>query len=504
VNAVSLLAVRGVAKRFAAPVLEGVDLDVRAGEVHALVGENGAGKSTLARIVAGLLAPDAGGLELDGVAWRPASRGDAEQAGVCLVLQELNVIPTWSVAENVWLGRPFPQRFGVVRSRELEAAARAALERVGLVDVDVRRPIGELGTGRQQLVEIARGLSRRVRVLLLDEPTASLTPHEVELLVREIRALTAAGAGVLYISHRLDEVLHLADRVSVLRDGRLVATRPARETTPSELIRLMVGRDLDSSHHAAAHAVGEPALRVEGLCRPPVLRDVGFEVRPGEIVGLAGLMGSGRTETLRCLFGADVAQSGSVHVPGRASTRPMHSPREAVEHGMGLLPEDRRLQGLLTPWPIRSNLTLTRLESVAATGGWIDTNRERLAAEALTARLDVRCQSIEQRVDELSGGNQQKVAFGRWLFRGCCVLLCDEPTRGIDVGARQAIHQQLREMAAGGMAIVVASSDLPEVIALADRVVVLSGGRVAAVLGPGEATESAIARAAFTDHVRAS
>jgi ribose transport system ATP-binding protein len=243
---------------------------------------------------------------------------------------------------------------------------------------------------------------------------------------------------------------------------------------------------------------------VEGLCRPPILRDVGFEVRAGEIVGLAGLMGSGRTETLRCLFGADVAQAGRLHLQGRASTRPIRSPREAVEHGIGLLPEDRRLQGLLTAWPVRPNLTLTRLESLAASGGWVDMNRERRAAEALAARLDVRCQSIEQRVDELSGGNQQKVAFGRWLFRGCRVLLCDEPTRGIDVGARQAIHRQLREMAASGMAIVVASSDLPEVIALADRVVVLSGGRVAAVLDRGEATEAVITRAAFAHHMRAS
>ncbi len=503
-NAAQLLAVRGVAKRFAVPVLEGVDLDVRAGEVHALVGENGAGKSTLARIVAGLLAPDAGRLELDGQAWRPSSRGEAERAGVCLVLQELNVIPTWSVAENVWLGTPFPQRFGFVRGRALAATARAALDRLGLVDVDVERPIGELGVGRQQLVEIARGLSRRVRVLVLDEPTASLTPHDAELLVREVRALTAAGAGVLYISHRLDEVLRLADRVSVLRDGRLVATRSARDTTPSALIRLMVGRDLDAACPAAAPVAGTPVLRVEGLCRLPNLRNVGFEVRAGEIVGLAGLMGSGRTETLRCVFGADSAQSGSVHVEGRTSTRPMHSPREAVECGIGLLPEDRRQQGLLTPWPVRSNLTLTRLESLVAAGGWIDAKRERLAAEALTARLDVRCQSIEQGVNELSGGNQQKVAFGRWLFRGCRVLLCDEPTRGIDVGARQAIHQQLRQMAASGMAIVVASSDLSEVLTLADRVVVLSGGRVSAMLDRGAATEAAIARAAFAHHVEAS
>ena len=499
-----LLAVRGLAKTFAAPVLDAVDLDVQAGEVHALVGENGAGKSTLARIIAGLLVPDAGSLALDGAPWRPANRVEAERAGVCLVLQELNIIPTLSVAENVWLGRPFPQRLGFVRRRELEAASRAVLARVGLGDVDVRRPVGELGTGRQQLVEVARGLSRRVRVLLLDEPTASLTPREVDLLVREVRALTAGGAGVLYISHRLDEVLRIADRVSVLRDGRLVASQPATETTPSALIGLMVGRELADGPPGAPAPAGEPLLRVEGLRRLPFVRDVGFEVRAGEIVGLAGLMGSGRTETLRCLFGADVAEAGAVHLRGRVSARPFRSPREAVGCGIGLLPEDRHHQGLITAWAVRPNLTLTRLESVATAGGWIDARGERAAAETLAARLDVRCQSVEQRVAELSGGNQQKVAFGRWLFRGCRVLLCDEPTRGIDIGARHAIHRQLRDLAGGGMAIVVASSDLTEVIALADRVVVLSQGRVSGVLARGEATEAAIADAAFADHVRAS
>jgi ribose transport system ATP-binding protein len=343
-----------------------------------------------------------------------------------------------------------------------------------------------------------------VRLLLLDEPTASLTPREVELLVREVRALTSGGAAVLYISHRLDEVLRIADRVSVLRDGRLVATRPASETTREALINLMVGRDLDVRPFGGEPVRGEPVLRVEGLRRRPVLRDVGFDLRAGEIVGLAGLMGSGRTEALRCLFGADRAEGGRVMLQGRASTRPFRSPWEAAELGIGLLPEDRRRQGLIPALAVAPNLTLTRLESVAGAAGWIDAAGERRAAEALAARLDVRCRSIEQPVAELSGGNQQKVAFGRWLFRGCRVLLCDEPTRGIDVAARLGIHQQLRTLAAHGLAIVVASSDLPEVIALADRVVVLSAGRVSRVLARGEATEAAIAEAAFAGHGRAS
>jgi ribose transport system ATP-binding protein len=499
-----MLSVRGLAKAFAVPVLDAVDLDVHAGEVHALVGENGAGKSTLARIVAGLLVPDAGRLTLDDEPWRPANRIEAERAGVCLVLQELNLVSTWSVAENVWLGRPLPQRAGFVRRRDLESASRAALARVGLDGLDVRQPVGGLGTGRQQLVEIARGLSRRVRLLLLDEPTASLAPREVDLLVREVRALASGGAAVLYISHRLDEVLGIADRVSVLRDGRLVATRSAKDTTPSTLITLMVGRDLDLRPSGAVPATGEPLLRVEGLRRAPVLHDVGFDVRAGEIVGLAGLMGCGRTETLRCLFGADRAEGGRVTLQGRPSTLPPRSPSEAVALGIGLLPEDRHHQGLIPALAVAPNLTLTRLESVAGFAGWIDAACERREAEALAARLDVRCRSVDQLVAELSGGNQQKVAFGRWLFRGCRVLLCDEPTRGIDVAARVSIHRQLREMAASGLGIVVASSDLPEVIALADRVVVLSGGRVSRVLARGDATEAAIADAAFASHRRAS
>jgi ribose transport system ATP-binding protein len=317
-----LLVARGVTKAFAAPVLEGVDLEVRAGEVHALVGENGAGKSTFSKIVAGVLARDAGALQLDGAAWSPASRTEAEAAGVRLVLQELNLIPTLSIAENVWLGRPFPSRFGFVRSRRLDGAGRAALARVGLDAVDVSRPAGTLGTAQQQLVEIARGLWGAVRLLLLDEPTASLAPREVECLAQELRSVTAGGAGVLYISHRLDEVLRMADRVSVLRDGRLVATRPAAETTSAELIALMVGREVPSGPPAGAARAGQPLLRVNGLRRAPVVHDVSFEAHAGEIVGIAGLMGSGRTETLRCVFGADQPDAGQVWLEGRASSRP--------------------------------------------------------------------------------------------------------------------------------------------------------------------------------------
>ena len=367
-----VLVARGVTKAFAAPVLEGVDLEVRAGEVHALVGENGAGKSTFSKIVAGVLPRDAGTLQIDGAAWSPVSRRDAEAAGVRLVLQELNLVPTLSIAENVWLGRPFPSRFGFVRSGHLEGASRAALARVGLDAVDVSRPAGTLGTGQQQLVEIARGLWGAVRLLLLDEPTASLAPREVECLAREIRSVTAGGAGVLYISHRLDEVLRMADRVSVLRDGRLVATRAATETTSAELIALMVGREVQAGHATSTAPVGRPLLRVTGLRRAPVVRDVSFEAHAGEIVGIAGLMGSGRTETLRCVFGADQPDAGEVWLEGRASSRPFRSPVEASAHGVGLLPEDRRHQGLVPALPVRANLTLTRLEAVARFAGWVD------------------------------------------------------------------------------------------------------------------------------------
>jgi ribose transport system ATP-binding protein len=499
-----LLAARGVTKAFAAPVLEGVDLEVRPGEVHALVGENGAGKSTLSKILAGMLARDAGTLQLDGVAWSPTSRTEAESAGVRLVLQELNLVPTLSLAENVWLGRPFPSQYGFVQSRRLEQAARAALARVGLDDVDVSRPAGTLGTGQQQLVEIARGFWGNVRLLVLDEPTASLAPREVECLAHEIRAVTASGAAVLYISHRLDEVLRMSDRVSVLRDGRLVTTRRSTETTPAELIAQMVGRELPPAPSTMAARAQRPLLRVSGLRRAPVIRDVSFDAHAGEIVGIAGLMGSGRTETLRCLFGADRPDAGTVWLDGRASSRPFRSPVEAVAHGVGLLPEDRRHQGLVSALPVRANLTLTRLEAFARIAGWVDAPAERREADALAARLGVRCQSVEQPVSQLSGGNQQKVAFGRWVFRGCRVLLCDEPSRGIDLAARAAVHGQLRALADEGVAVVVASSDLPELLALSDRVVVLSRGVVTCVLDRAEASEEAITTAAFAEHVRAS
>ncbi len=497
-----LLVARGITKAFAAPVLDGVDLDVRAGEVHALVGENGAGKSTFAKIVAGVLAPGGGTLEVGGAPWRPADRREAEAGGVRLVLQELNLVPTLSIAENVWFGRPFPRRFGCVRTRVLEGESRAVLARVGLDEVDVSRPAATLGTGQQQLVEIARGLWGHVRVLLLDEPTASLAPREVGLLLREIRRVTAAGAGVLYVSHRLDEVLSIADRVSVLRDGRLVATRDAKGATPAELIAAMVGREVTPAEDGRV-APGRLVLRVSALRRAPLVRDVSFEVRAGEIVGIAGLMGSGRTETLRCIFGADQPDAGQVRVDGRSSSRPFASPAEACALGVGFLPEDRRHQGLVPPLAVRANLTLTRLEALAR-AGWVDASAEARAARDLAASLDLRCHSVEQPVSELSGGNQQKVAFGRWLFRGCRILLCDEPSRGIDVAARAAIHHHLRDLARQGLAVVVASSDLPEVIALADRVVVLSRGVVARVIERAEATEAAITEAAFAEHVRAS
>jgi ribose transport system ATP-binding protein len=493
------LAARGIGKTYTTPVLSGVSLDLAIGEVHALVGENGAGKSTFSRILAGLVSPDTGGLFLNGHRYAPRNRADATRAGVRMVLQELNLISTLTVGESLFLD-DLPQRWGWIDRRRLAAAARPLLEAVGLADLDPAVRVGDLGVGRQQLVEIAAGLARRCDLLILDEPTAALTPGEIDLLFSQIRRLKAAGTTILYISHRLEEIRLLCDRVSVLRDGCMVATRPTAELPLEDMIRMMVGRPVAEALPRTAVERGPVALRVARLRSQPGVREVSLEVRQGEIVGLAGLMGSGRTETLRAIWGADRPQAGAVYLEGSAQPARIRSPRDAVAQGVALLTEDRKQQGLLLPWPIRGNIVLASMP-ILARRGWIRRESERSAARHWIERLGVRCQSPEQPVLELSGGNQQKVVLAKWLLRDCGVLLCDEPTRGIDVGARFEVYQLLDQLAASGKAVVVASSDLRELMALCDRIVVLSAGRSVGVFERGAWTQEAILEAALSGQI---
>lgn len=498
----SLLAAKELSKSYGpVRVLTNVDFDLRRGEVHALVGENGAGKSTLSRILAGLTPPDTGTLTLQGRPYRPRDRRDAERQGVRMVLQELNLISNLTVAESLFLDC-LPHRWGWIDRAALARRARAALARVGLGDLDPHRPVHSLGIGQQQMVEIAAGLARRCDVLILDEPTAALTGAEIERLFAQIAALKAAGAGILYISHRLEEVRRVADRVSVLRDGRLVATRPAADFALEDIVRLMVGRELEPAKVRRHPVPGPVALEVRGLRRPPAVREVSFRVRRGEILGLAGLMGSGRTETLRAIYGADPPAAGEIRLHGGAPVR-FRSPRDAVRHGLALVTEDRKTQGLLLPLAVRVNLTLASLRAVAGTAGVIRRAAESDRARQWVQRLGIRCRSEEQPVAELSGGNQQKVVLARWLCRDCDILLFDEPTRGIDVGARFEIHRWLDELAVRGKALVVVSSDLTELMLLCDRIAVLSAGRLVATFDRGEWTEDRLMAAALSGHLTA-
>ncbi len=496
-----LLEGRGLGKHYATPVLAGVDFELRAGEVLALTGENGAGKSTLSKIVAGLVEPTEGTLLLDGRSYRPASRKDAERCGVRMVMQELSLVPTMSVAENLLLDR-LPNRFGFIRHAALNAAAARQMAMIGLQDIDPRLPVSALGVGYQQMVEIARSLVGECRLLILDEPTATLTSREIDHLFRQIALLKARGVGIVYISHRLDELQQIADRVMVLRDGRHIDTRPMRAITQSDIVRSMVGHDVREGLDRARRPAGAVALRVRKLGRGSVVRDVSLDLHRGEVLGLAGLVGSGRTELLRLIYGADRKESGQVFIGDAASPAKIATPMQAVRAGIGLVTEDRKSQGLLLPLSIRLNTTLANLKSVSR-WGWLKTAAERTEVNRLRDLLRVRSDSIEQPVDQLSGGNQQKVVFARWLQRDCDVLLLDEPTRGVDIGARADIYAQLDRLAAAGKALLMVSSDLRELMSVCDRIGVMSAGGLVRIFERGEWTQQLLLEAAFSAYAAA-
>jgi inositol transport system ATP-binding protein len=491
----------GISKRFPGVVaLSDVSLELRRGEILALIGENGAGKSTLLKVLSGALRPDAGTIVLDGESQRFAEPYEAHQKGVVTIHQEFNLIPTLSVAENIMIGRE-AGRAGFVSWSGTFRAAREALDRLGL-RIDPRRLVRDLSVADQQMVEIARALSMDAQLIVMDEPTAALSAAEVELLFNLMLTLKARGIGIIYVTHRLDEVMATCDRATVLRDGRLVGTVAIASTSVDHLIQMMVGRDLGAfaAVEGGAARPGPPALQVDRLCtdagaldpHATVVSDISLSVQPGEILGIAGLVGAGRTELARAIFGADPFSSGAIFVDGKPVR--IRTPADAIALGIGLVPEDRKQQALFLSLTVRNNMAVAAMGRLRTVFDYISDAWEKALVHDFRVALGIRMASPDQAIADLSGGNQQKVVLARWLALKPKILIVDEPTRGIDVAAKAEVHQLLARLAKEGIAVVVISSELSEVIAVADRIVTLCEGRLTGEVARSEASEERLMR----------
>ncbi|MDR3493507.1 MAG: sugar ABC transporter ATP-binding protein [Ancalomicrobiaceae bacterium] len=492
---VPALELRGIGKRFPGVLaLENVDLTLEPGKVHALMGENGAGKSTLIKILAGVYQRDAGTMRIHGRDVAIRSPRDSLRQGIKVVFQEIALINEFSVAENIFLEGHPTDRLGSIDWRKIRTGCAELFERIGFA-IDPMARTGSLPVSQQQMVEIARALAHQASIVVMDEPTSSLTPKEVKLLFTIIRRLTALGIAVLYVSHKLDEVFEIADTVTVLRDGRHISTRPIGSHTDDSLIQDMIGRRIVDLFPRQRGAAGSRvALSVRGLSTTHKLSDISFEARAGEVVGFFGLMGAGRTELAKAIVGYDPISAGAITVDGR--TLAPHNTAVGVGLGIGLLSEDRKVEGLMGELPMYQNASLASLGRFAR-HGFVDAGRERQAVQGFVDRFRIKTPSLTQKVKNLSGGNQQKVLIARWLMRGLKVIVVDEPTRGIDVGAKSEIFSLIDELAGAGLAVVMMTSEMPELLGLSDRIVVLAEGRITATMSRQDATQEMILNAAI-------
>ena len=489
----AILELRGITKGFpGVQALSGIDLTVGAGEIHALLGENGAGKSTLMKILSGIHQPDEGRIVVDGQDRHFADYHDAVAAGIGIVFQEFSLIPYLNAVENIFLGRE-RRRFGLLKSRSMRAEAVALFERLG-VHIDLSAEVRALSVAQQQFIEIAKALALDARILILDEPTATLTPTDAEHLFQIMRGLKAQGVAIIFISHHLDEIFEICDRITVLRDGQFIADTDVAETDMDSLVQMMVGRRLERSFppKPAPRPSAKVVLEVEDLQIERGGPVNAFRLHEGEILGFAGLVGSGRTETVMAVLGADPAHRKTVRINGDAVR--LADPAEALSHGLGILPESRKTEGLITSFSIRDNISINNLPKYRKAGAFLDFARERTTTDAMMRQVGVKAPGQNTVVETLSGGNQQKVVLARWLNHHCRILFFDEPTRGIDVGAKAEIYGLMRALTEQGYAIVMVSSELPEIVGMSDRVAVFREGSIVATLDSDQITPTDIMR----------
>lgn len=483
----------GIKKSFGSnSVLRGVDFDIRAGEVHALMGENGAGKSTLMNILTGLHKADAGEIVIDGKQQLFANPKEAEDYGVSFIHQEMNTWPEMTVLENLFIGKEIKNKIGLIQTKKMKELANQTFSDLG-VQLDLDKDVKDLSVGQQQMIEIAKSLMTNAQVIIMDEPTAALTEREIYVLFKTIHTLTEKNVSIIYISHRMEEIFKISDRITVMRDGVSIDTTMTKETTNDEVVRKMVGRDLEDYYPTKHSKIGEVAFEAKGLTQKGRFKDITFNVKSGEIVGFSGLMGAGRTEIMRSIFGMDPLDEGEMILEGKKLT--IKNPSAAIKEGIGFLTENRKEEGLVLDYSLRDNISLPSIDGFSKYG-IIDTKAESGFSTMLMKRLNVKAVDEFDPASSLSGGNQQKVVLAKWIGIGSKVLILDEPTRGVDVGAKREIYQLMNELADRGVAIIMVSSDLPEILGVSDRVVVVHEGNIAGELSKQEATEEKIMKLA--------